>query len=88
MHIVAFGPVLVVPSGHAMQPRSVVLVGIADTICPLGQSLHGVQAVEPMTFVKLMVHGVHMLALGVFEKEPGSQALHVASAVALPGVDW
>jgi hypothetical protein len=32
MHMVAFGPVLVVPAGHAMQPRSVVVVGIDVTI--------------------------------------------------------
>ncbi len=45
MHIVAFGPVLVVPMGQAMQVRSVVLVGGSATICPLGQSVHGVQVV-------------------------------------------
>ena len=33
MHMVAFGPVLVVPAGHAIQPRSAVADGCEVTIC-------------------------------------------------------
>jgi hypothetical protein len=72
MHMVALGPVLVVPSGHMVQLRSVVsvFVGGTETICPLGQSVHGVQAVASTLFVK-----------------PLSQCLHVASIVELPVIE-
>ena len=68
MHVVALGPVLVVPMGQSMQVRSVVFVGGSATIWPLGQSVQVVQAE----------------ALTVFEKVPVSQALQALSIVELP----
>jgi hypothetical protein len=80
MHMVAFGPVLVVPAGHAIQPRSAVADGCEVTICPLGQSVHGVQAVAPVVFAKEpLLHGVQAVAPIMFAKEP---LLHGVQAVA------
>jgi hypothetical protein len=42
MHMSALGPVLVVPSGQGMHPRSVVSVGGAETNSPFAQSVQGV----------------------------------------------
>ena len=49
IHIIAFGPVLVVPCGHGEQPRSAVSVG----------------GVETNWLSVQLVHGVHELALVV-----------------------
>jgi hypothetical protein len=86
MHIIAFGPVLVVPSAQGVQPRSVVSVGGAVTNCPLGQSVHGVHALALTVAVKPVTHGAH--ALSVVEppimerKEPGEQTLYVVHMAA------
>jgi len=91
MHMVAFGPVLVVPLAHAVQPRSVVFVGWDETYCPLGQSVHGVHAVALTVFVKPALQGVHLLSVEelpiVERKEPGEHTEYVvhieASSVVL-----
>ena len=87
MHIVAFGPVLVVPSAHGVQPRSVVSVGGAVTNCPLGQSVHGVHAVALTVVVKPVSQCVQALSVVeppiIERKEPGEQALNVVHMAAL-----
>jgi hypothetical protein len=79
MHIVALGPVLVVPSAQGMQPRSIVSVGTAVTNCPLGQSVQGVHAMALTVVVKPVLqctHDASVVELPIMErKEPGEQAL-------------
>lgn len=63
MHMVAFGPVLVMPSGHGEQPRSVVSVGAAETNWPLGQSIHAVHELALTVVVKPLVQCVQVLSV-------------------------
>ena len=79
MHVVALGPVLVVPSAQGAQPRSVASVGGVWTNCPLGQSIHGVQAIAFTVVVKPVSQCMHALSVvesPIMERnEPGEHIL-------------
>ncbi len=63
MHIAALGPVLVVPVGQGVHPRSVVSLGGEETNSSSTQSVQGVHAVALMVVVKPLVQWVQVLSV-------------------------